>query len=61
MWEAVWGGCHCQHQPWSNDIILTPQVTQNPKICVEYGGGNCVTSETLVWIVLTSIAIIYTF
>ncbi len=28
--EAVWGGC--QPQPWHNDIILTPQVTQNPKI-----------------------------
>ncbi len=26
LWEAVWGGC--QPQPWSNDIILTPQVTQ---------------------------------
>jgi len=25
--EAVWGGC--QHQPWRNDIILTPQVNQN--------------------------------
>jgi hypothetical protein len=32
MWtqEAVWVGC--QLQPWCNDIILTPQVTQNPKI-----------------------------
>ncbi len=26
MWEAVCGGC--QRQPWYNDIILTPQVTQ---------------------------------
>jgi hypothetical protein len=30
MWEAVWVGC--QPEPWANDIILTPQVTQNPKI-----------------------------
>ncbi len=29
MWEAVWFGCELQ--PWHNDIILTPQVTQNPK------------------------------
>ena len=29
MWEVVWGSC--QPQPWRNDIILTPQVTQNPK------------------------------
>ena len=29
MWEAVWVGC--QPQPWHNDIILTPQVTQIPK------------------------------
>ncbi len=29
MWEAVWVGC--EPQPWHNDIILTPQVTQNPK------------------------------
>ncbi len=30
MWEAVWVGC--QPQPWQNDIILTPKVTQNLKI-----------------------------
>ncbi len=29
-WEAASGGC--QHQPWCSDIILTPQVTQNPEI-----------------------------
>ncbi len=29
MQEAVWGGC--QPQPWRNDIMLSPQVTQNPK------------------------------
>jgi hypothetical protein len=29
-WEAVWGGY--QPQPWHNDIILTSQVIQNPKI-----------------------------
>ncbi len=29
-WEAVWGGC--QPHPWHNHIILTPQVTQSPKI-----------------------------
>ncbi len=28
--SSGWGGC--QPQPWQNDIILTPQVTQNPKI-----------------------------
>ncbi len=41
MWiqEAVWGGC--QPQPWRNDIILTPQVTQNPKIWPKLGGYNC--------------------
>jgi hypothetical protein len=35
MWmgEAVWGGC--QPQQWHNDIILTPQVTQSPKIWAE--------------------------
>ncbi len=26
---SVWGGY--QIQPWHNDIILTPQVTQSPK------------------------------
>ena len=30
MWEAVWS-C-CQPQPWHYAIILTPQVTQNPKL-----------------------------
>ncbi len=32
MWmrEAVWVGC--QPQPWPNHIMLTPQVTQNPKL-----------------------------
>jgi hypothetical protein len=30
MWEAVWGGC--QAQPWSNDIALTPKVTQSANI-----------------------------
>ncbi len=39
MWEAVWGGC--QPQPSHNDIILTPQVTQNPKIWVKKGGYDC--------------------
>ncbi len=29
MQETVW--CDCQPQPWGNDIILTPQVSQNPK------------------------------
>ncbi len=29
-WEADWVGC--QPQPWCNDIMLTPQVNQNPKI-----------------------------
>ena len=30
-----WGGCHLQ--PWhNNDIILTPQVTQYPKIRPKY-------------------------
>jgi hypothetical protein len=29
-WEAVW--VSCQPWPWRNDIILTPQVTQNHKI-----------------------------
>ncbi len=28
--EAVWAGC--QPQQWHNDIILTQQTTQNPKI-----------------------------
>ncbi len=36
--EAVWGGC--QSQPWRNDIILTPQVTQNPKIWAKKCGYN---------------------
>ncbi len=36
MGEAVWGGC--QPQPWPNDIILTPQVTQNPNIWPKYCG-----------------------
>ena len=27
MWGAVWGDC--QPQPWHNDIIFSPQVTQN--------------------------------
>jgi hypothetical protein len=40
MWEAVWGGC--QIQPCHNDIILTPQVTQSPKLWAKYGGYNCV-------------------
>ncbi len=41
MWmqEAVWVGC--QPQPWHNHIILTPQVTQNPKIQAKYCGYNC--------------------
>ncbi len=34
--------CGCQPQPWRNDIILTPQLTQNPKIWAKYGGYNCV-------------------
>ncbi len=40
MGEAVWGGC--QPQPWPNDIILTPQVTQNPNIwaCGDVNGAR---------------------
>ena len=34
MREAVWSGC--QPQPWRNDIILNPQVTQNPNIWAKY-------------------------
>ncbi len=30
MWEAILGGF--QPQPWHNDMILTPQVTQKSKI-----------------------------
>ncbi len=43
MWtqEAVWVGCHCQPQPWRNDIILTSQVTQNHILWAKYGGYNC--------------------
>ncbi len=37
MWEAVWGSW----QQWHHGIILTPQVTQNPKIWPKYGGHNC--------------------
>ncbi len=37
--SSCWG-C-CQPQPWCNDIILTPQVTQNPKIWAKYCGYNC--------------------
>ncbi len=40
MWEAIWAGC--QPQPWHNDIILTPQVTQNPNIWSNYCGYNYV-------------------
>ncbi len=40
MWGSVWGGC--QLQPWCNDIILTPQVTQITKIWAKQGGYNCV-------------------
>ncbi len=42
MWmqEAIWGGC--QLQPWHNGIILTPQVTQRPKVWAKYCGYNCV-------------------
>jgi hypothetical protein len=40
MWEAVWGGC--EPQPWHNHIILTPQVTQSPKIWAKLSGYNCV-------------------
>ncbi len=36
MGEAFWGGC--QPQPWPNDIILTPQMTQNPNIWARYYG-----------------------
>ena len=39
MQEAVWVGC--LPQPWCNDIILTSQVTQNPKIWPKEGGYNC--------------------
>ncbi len=38
MWEAVWDGR--QPQPWHNDIILTPQVTQNLKIWAKKCGYN---------------------
>jgi hypothetical protein len=40
MGEAVWGGS--QPQTWHSDIILTPQVTQNPKIWANYCVYNCV-------------------
>ena len=40
MREAVWG-CR-QPKPWLNDIILTPQVTQNPKIWAKSGVYKCV-------------------
>jgi hypothetical protein len=30
MWEAVWYGC--QPQQWNNDIMMTPQVSQNPNV-----------------------------
>ncbi len=33
MWESVCGGC--QPHLWCNDIILTPQATQNHKICTK--------------------------
>ncbi len=40
MWvqKAVW--VCCQPQSWLNDIILTIQVTQNPKICRKKCGNN---------------------
>ncbi len=38
MWEAIW--VSCQPQPWRNDIILTPQVTQNPRIWAKKCGYN---------------------
>ena len=37
--SSGWGGCQCQ--PWHIDIILTPHVTQNPKIWANEGGYNC--------------------
>ncbi len=39
MWETVWGGC--LPQQWHDDIVLTPQVTQNPKIWAKKCGYNC--------------------
>ncbi len=37
--SSGWGGC--QPQPWCDDIILTPQVTQNPKLWAKEAGYNC--------------------
>jgi hypothetical protein len=47
MQEAVWVGC--QPQPWHNDIILTPQVTQNPKFWSNYCGYLCLCKSTTLW------------
>jgi hypothetical protein len=37
--SSGWGAC--QPHPWCNDIISTPQVTQNPKLWAKWCGYNC--------------------
>ena len=47
MREAVWGGG--QTQPWCNDIILTPHVTQNPQKTQEVWVWLCKAATVFPW------------
>jgi hypothetical protein len=47
MREAVWGGG--QPQPWCNDIMLTPHVTQNPPKKQEVWVWLCKAATVCLW------------